>query len=338
MSHKHSPSIAVIGAGLAGLSCATALAARGFNTQVFDKSRGPGGRMSTRRGEGWQCDHGAQYFTARDPAFREEVARWEAAGAAALWQPRVGAWDGSAWAQSDKAQVDRFVGTPGMTAPARLLAHTLPLRLECTVRELRFEADQWQLASAEHGLLEVRFDAVVLALPAPQVIPLLQPVAPEMSALATQARMRGAWALMLRFDAPLDLPLDAGFVNHGPLRWIARNSTKPGRNGTETWLLHATPEWSETHLEAAAEWVADELIAAFVGLGGAKPPAWSAHRWRYADTEPALDLGCAWDDAANIGLCGDWLCGGKVEGAWQSGRALADRVAAAFDTHPPNRG
>ena len=74
---------AVIGAGIAGLSCARALAASGVHVTVFDKSRGSGGRMSTRRGEGWACDHGAQYFTARDPLFQAELARWQAAGVAA---------------------------------------------------------------------------------------------------------------------------------------------------------------------------------------------------------------------------------------------------------------
>jgi predicted NAD/FAD-dependent oxidoreductase len=65
--------------------------------------------------------------------------------------------------------------------------------------------------------------------------------------------MRGCWALMLRFAAPVDLPFDAAFVNQGPLRWIARNSSKPGRSGEETWLLHARAEWSEAHLEEDAD-------------------------------------------------------------------------------------
>lgn len=68
--------VAVVGAGLAGLACAEALQASGATVTVFDKSRGPSGRMSTRRGDTWQCDHGAQYFTARDAAFRAEVGRW----------------------------------------------------------------------------------------------------------------------------------------------------------------------------------------------------------------------------------------------------------------------
>ena len=70
------PTVAIIGAGLAGLSCATRLQAQGFEVHVFEKSRGPSGRMSTRNGENWSADHGAQYFTARDPLFIEELKTW----------------------------------------------------------------------------------------------------------------------------------------------------------------------------------------------------------------------------------------------------------------------
>ncbi|WP_374246109.1 NAD(P)/FAD-dependent oxidoreductase, partial [Zoogloea sp.] len=165
------PSIAIVGAGIAGLSCATQLQAAGFALTVIDKSRGPGGRMSTRRGDGWQCDHGAQYFTARDPAFRAEVARWQRAGVADLWPARIAVLGGDRGHGQD-IPPDRFVGVPRMTAPARLLADGLPLALSTTVTELRPSPDGWWLVSAEHGLHPTRFDGVLLAVPAPQAVPL----------------------------------------------------------------------------------------------------------------------------------------------------------------------
>lgn len=321
--------IAIIGAGIAGLSCANSLQGAGFVVTIFDKSRGPSGRMSTRRGDGWQCDHGAQYFTARHADFRAEVARWQAAGVAAPWQPRLSVIGGLAEHQPD-AGLERFVGTPRMTAPARLLADGLDLRLAATVSGLTRNAEGWRLDTGEAGQLPECYAAVLLAVPAPQAAPLLQPVAADLASLAAGTLMRGSWALMLRYDNPLALPFDAAFVNRGPLRWLARDSSKPGRLGAETWLLHATAEWSEAHLEAPPEAVAEALLAAFAEIGGPAPAAWSAHRWRYADTASALDRECAWDARLGLGLCGDWLNGGKVEGAWLSGRALGRRVAAAL--------
>lgn len=328
---KNQPNVAIIGAGISGLSCAIELQQAGIPTTVFDKSRGPGGRMSTRRGDGWQCDHGAQYFTARHPAFRAELARWQAAGVAAPWQPQLAVLGGLDNHHPD-AGLERFVGTPRMTAPARFLAEGIDLYLEATVTGLIQEGEGWQLETRETGRTAASYDAVLLAVPAPQATPLLQPVAGHLAALPAGAVMRGSWALMLRYDRRPALPFDAAFVNRGPLRWIARDSGKPGREGEETWLLHATAEWSEAHIEDSPEAVADALLAAFAELGAPPPAAWTAHRWRYADSAPALAHEHAWDGALRLGLCGDWLNGGKVEGAWLGGRALAQRVVADFAT------
>ena len=170
-----------------------------------------------------------------------------------------------------------------------------------------------------------------MAVPAPQAAPLLWQLSAELAALAQKSVvMRGCWATMLRFAGPLELGFDAAFVNHGPLRWIARDSGKPGRSGPETWLLHASAEWSEAHLEDAADSVAAMLLQAFGELGAPVPQAWTVHRWRYADSESPLSQGCAWDADLGLGLCGDWLNGGKVEGAWRSGRQLAQRVVESL--------
>ncbi len=325
--------IAVVGAGLAGLSCAQALLQAGHTVHVFDKSRGPSGRMSTRRAEDnngpWQCDHGAQYFTARDSQFRAEVARWQQAGVAALWNARLASFDGNAWT-TPATPLERFVGTPRMTLPAAWLVQHLGApalaQWQTTVQRLDHTEGGWAITSAEHGLHSPRYSAVLLAVPAPQAVPLLAPVAPAGAALAASARMRGSWAVMLRYASPVALPWEGAFINTGPLRWVARDSSKPGRTGQETWLLHASAEWSEAHIEDSAEAVTAALLAAFAALGGPTPLAATAHRWRYADTEPALTQGSWWDPKMRLGLCGDWLHGGKVEGAWLSGRALAQQV------------
>lgn len=329
---RRTPRVAVVGAGIAGLSCATLLQAAGFPVSAYEKSRGPSGRMSTRRSDDGQCDHGAQYFTARQPVFRAEVARWQRAGVAALWRPRLQVLGGSSGHAPDPT-LERFVGLPGMSAPGRLLAAGLELITETTIQQLQLGDDGWRLRSAERGWLEPVFDLVLLALPAPQTAPLLRAVAPDLAALAGEVVMRGAWALALWFASPLGLPFDAAFVNDGPLRWIARDNSKPGRGEAETWLLHASSEWSEAHLEDDATRVYAILRQAFadaaqVAGGLPQAQAWATHRWRYAEAAPALDHRFIWDADRGIGLCGDWLNGGKVEGAWLSGHQLGEHVAA----------
>ncbi len=244
---------------------------------------------------------------------------------AAPWPARITVFnaDGRRDLHGEEA---RFVGTPRMTAPARHLAQGLDLRVQFTVNALQRYPHGWEIATVERGMLPEAFDGVLLAVPSPQAVPLLQPLSSALAAAAQAARMQACWALMARFDAPLEVDFDAAFVNHGPLRWIARDRSKPGRDGLETWSLHASAEWSEAHIEDSPERVALALVGAFEAFGGRMPLGWAAHRWRYAITESALDGGCAWDAAQALGVCGDWANGGRVEGAWLSGRALARRV------------
>ena len=217
-----------------------------------------------------------------------------------------------------------------MSAPGRWLADRLTVITQATVNQLQRRSDGWHLRSAEHAWLDERFDAVLLALPAPQAFALLNPLARNLAEVARSATMRGAWAMMLRFTSAVALPFDAAFVETGPLRWIARDSSKPNRRGLETWVFHASPEWREAHIEDDAARLAQELLHAFGQLGGSEPAAWSAHRWRYADTEAAPGTVFSWDADYSLGLCGDWLNGGKIEGAWLSGKALARRIIRSF--------
>ena len=61
--------IAIIGAGIAGLACARNLAQAGVQAVVFDKGRGIGGRVATRRAGNLRFDHGAPYVVAKGDDF-----------------------------------------------------------------------------------------------------------------------------------------------------------------------------------------------------------------------------------------------------------------------------
>lgn len=317
-------SVAIIGAGIAGLACAEQLQAKGLDVQVFDKSSGVGGRMSTRRGPSWQCDHGAQYFTAQSVAFREELLRWEAAGVAGLWSARIGVIESpqSPWREAG-ASTKRYVGVPSMTAPAQFLAESLSVQLETHVEDLRRESEGWRLHVRGEGWQDRLYDALVLALPAPQANALLRQTNSTLGKIVATVRMRPAWALMMRCDESFDPGFDAAFVNSGPIRWLARNLSKPQRQGDNMWLLHATPKWSEAHLEIQPSDVIEKLLEALQNICPALVHESVAHRWPYADTERSLDLEYLWDVETGLGFCGDWLNEAKVEGAWRSAISLA---------------
>ena len=324
------PKIAIIGAGIAGLSCARELQQAGINVQLFEKSKGPSGRMSTRRGPDWQCDHGAQYFTAQHQDFKTEISRWQAAGVAQPWEPRLKVFEEQA-RNRKTSQVTRYVGTPTMTAPAQYLAQGLNIHWQTSIQQLERRQDGWHLRQGESNWIADTFDSVLMAIPAPQIRPLLRETAPHLATMASKARMQACWAVMLRYSTPQHLSFDAAFVNQGPLRWVARDNSKPGRESNrEIWVLHANIEWSETHLNHSPDDIAQQLQSAFTALGGQASSDYTVHRWRFADIESPLSLGCIWNSELSLGLCGDWLNHGKVEGAWLSGKQLGQRVAQFY--------
>ena len=328
--------IAVVGAGIAGLAAAGTLHDQGHRVVVFEKSRGVGGRMSTRRsrsdmGRGLTHDHGAQYFTARDLRFQRHVASWVERGVAAPWDGRMvtlelGA-DGSVVEGPDPNPGVRYVGMPGMNSVQKHLAQGLEVRTGVRVQGLETRDGRWSLLLNANEVAD-GFDAVLVCLPAEQAAVLLEP-AGGLARQAASGRTAPCFAAMLTLPEPIEVPFQGAFVRGGPLSWIAEDSTKPGRGGEQGWVLHGSPEWSEQHLEEDPQSLLPGMVDAFGGLvrrwAPQLPPTEFAvaHRWRYALPENPLEVDHLWDGERMLGAAGDWCGGPRVEGAWRSGVAVA---------------
>lgn len=319
--------IAIIGSGMAGLSAAHALAAAGLNVQLFDKSRGSGGRMSSKRCDVGDLDLGAQYFTARDRHFVEAVRQWQENGWLAEWKPALYQSQGGQLSLSPDTQ-QRFVGVPRMSALTRQLLGDLPATFACRITEVFRGERHWHLVDAD-GQSHGPFSKVVVAVPAPQAVALLS-AAPKLASAVASATMEPVWAVALSFARALDTPVEGCFVQDSPLDWLARNRSKPGRAvGMDSWVLHASSAWSRQHLDLPREAVIEQLRCAFAELLGCAVPEADfalAHRWLYARPAQGHQWGALADADLGLYVCGDWCLSGRVEGAWLSGRALARQV------------
>jgi hypothetical protein len=317
--------IAIVGAGLAGLACAKSLAARGLRTRIYDKGRGPGGRLATRRvdidGRHLSFDHGAQYLTARGELF---AATLDAVGAKG--------WSEPGWR----------VGVPRMSSIPRALADGLEVSLSRHVLEIAGESGAWRVRHLDAALVrpgrplpdqvpeeDGPFAAVVLAMPAPQAVPLLAGPAPTLAELIGGVRLAPCWTLMAAFDTHLPLP-DTLRPPAGAIAWAARDSSKPGRDHLqEAWVVQAGPDWSREHLELQSKDAAALLLAEFRTLAPLPEPLYAAaHRWRYSLVEVPLGAPCVWNPSLGLGACGDWCIAGRAEAAAESGAALAAAMQA----------
>lgn len=323
--------IAVIGAGMAGLACARPLHDSGFDITVFDKGRGLGGRLATRRAQGFAFDHGAQYVTARDPAFRAYLDDARASGNAGIWTP--GAIADADGQRADSPSEPWFVGVPGMSGLVRPLTKGLTIRNQMEVQHLDrppAPLGRWRL-TFEDGQQAEGFDAVLVTAPAPQAVRLLKDWA-DISGPLEAVRYAPCWALMIVCEGA-----SQARVYRTPskaIAWAAANASKPGRpQGADQWVIHASPAWSAAHDGTPADTVAAaiwDMAAESMALPPGPPLYIQAHFWRYALTTQPLGRPCLWDPELGLGVAGDGCLAPRVEAAWQSGTALAAAVAGTL--------
>jgi renalase len=321
--------VAIIGAGMAGLACARTLADRGANVRLFEKSRGLGGRCATRRDalHGLQFDHGVQFVRAKGGAFGTYLDSLRKAGTAMHWPAADG--DGK------KA----YVTVPGMSALARPVAQGLDVMVASRIISMSRISIGWTLID-ESGTSHGPFDAVILAIPAPQAAELL-------GSHRFGVRLRDGVAIVPCLAAMFQFASDVALADvvvpmpsdekgqASALSWIARDSAKPGREpGKVSFVLHAARHVSLDWLEREPSEIAVLLEAEFRALArhqtGTEPGETlyrSGHRWRLAFTTKPLREPCLWDADWRLGVCGDFCLGDRVRHAFQSGVAMADTLA-----------
>ena len=344
-------SIAIVGAGLAAITCARTLVQAGHSVTIFEKARGVGGRMSTRNSPFGTFDHGAQYFTVRDLRFVEalqttpKTCRPWSANMVQVLDER-----GRVAAAGLPAREPHWVAKPGMNALAKTWAAPLADSILFETRVTHVETDAmdknlWQLRTVgadESSHVYAGFDAVLLAVPSTQAMDLLatvpksrRPSAATMTKLG-KVTVDPCWTLMLAFPQAVQPGLttlgpqwNAARSTHHRIAWLTRESSKPGRGTIERWTVQASAAWSKEHLTDSKDRVEGKLIKAFSEVTGirAVPSHVESHRWLYAKTGTPLGQSHIWNAKTGLGLCGDWCLGHRVENAFVSGLELALAVA-----------
>jgi predicted NAD/FAD-dependent oxidoreductase len=334
--------IAIVGAGMAGASCAWHLRQSGLEVDVFDKSPDIGGRMAAKamlmHGAGQPpagiIDHGAQYFTARDAEFQAFVqSQLGDGGSIAIWQPRIEADKHNPLLKSARSE-PWYVGAPSMPAAIRQLLVGVSVFTHAQILHLEQDVDGWTLEAAEGPNEHTHYSgyvAVVLAMPGALARRLVKPHSEALAQSCQQLAMAPCWSALFVTEA---LP-DAADIYLGEaqgLSWIGRDSSKPGRQieaGVDTWVVHADAAWSSEHLEVEPSVAAHALEGLFVAAmrehgQRVRVISSAAHRWRHAKAATVKRPPISCDEG--LALCGDYLREGRVEAAFISGREAASQV------------
>ncbi len=360
--------VCIVGAGLAGLAAAHALAGAGIAAVLVDKSRGVGGRAATRwrdvpgaAGEApfrWRVDHGAQVFSPdpgspADVLARAVVPHEDLIEIAAPVVPFSD--DGTLRPGETRPDgAPRLAFRGGYTDLGRSLARALPrldLRLETAATHIEQTDGAWTVAAEAPGggVRLGPFRAVLLTPPAPQASALVaastfDPDTRDGLARAlAAATYRAQYTVVLAFDVPVSLPggayalvnVDDAETRHPhAVAWLADETQKPNRapGGGGLLVAQMSDPWTRAHYDAdRADVVALARAQAEALVGPLPEPLWTdTQRWRYSLPNGAVDAAVL-DAAAALGLfaAGDAVAGqGRAHLALESGLDAAARIGA----------
>lgn len=315
------PKIAVIGAGLSGVSLAKNLADVADIT-LFEKSRGSGGRMSFRKAGPFSFDHGAQFFTARSEPFRSAINDALDAKAIVEWAPKIVNLEIGEKPFKREWFEPHYCGANGMNSLVKHIATDLNVVHRTQIRRLEMKASGWFLIDENEQSIGP-YDWVVSAVPAPQAVDLLPDTLIEKNQIG-EGKFSGCFAMMLGFERPVSLNFQAAVITHPVLAWLSNHESS-------SLLIHSRNDWASDHIDADLEWVKSMMHNALKELLpeiANETVHHDLHRWRYAKCEQALGRDYCLDSHGQIAAIGDWCRGNRVEDAYLSGYELAQELKA----------
>jgi len=337
--------VAILGAGISGLAAATRIRKEGLDVVVVEKSRGLGGRAATRRmaslaeGDEIPVDHGAQFFTARDLRFQDQVARWQEHRICFPWSECFMTWqDGSLHQPEPQWKDTRYACRGGMSQLGKFLAEGLDIVREFQVDSVTLEKQIWHLhADPTHPSSSISARALLVSAPLPQAMKLVgERLSPDQQKLASTITYDPCIAVIARYSDVTESPHWHGIQVRdliSPISWMAWDSSKRDRGSPGAFaVVHASPKYSSPWLQASKEELrkaGENLLKQAALIGGDwmnHPTDLMVHRWLYAHPKgPKVSSGFLKAPCQEpLYLIGDGLTGGRIEGAWLSGFLAAE--------------
>ena len=308
--------VGVVGAGIAGLMAAQSLVENGHDVVVVDKGRSPGGRLATRRIDDATLDHGAQFFTVRDPLFKSHVEKWIASGVVTEW------CRGFDSATQNNDGFPRYRGVRGMTDIAKHLANGLDVRCNTLAFSIApGTTSKWQLNIDDGSALNA--DALIVTCPLPQTYALLVTADIELPDSMMRTEYDRTICLLAVLNQSSAVVSPGGLQNPDEtFSFVADNAIK-GISSAVALTLHANPQFSLEHWDAPPQDVHDLLLKqAKPWIGDATVVTSQVKKWRLA-TPLTIWPERHWANEMIV-LAGDAFGGPKIEGAALSGLSAAN--------------
>jgi|SaaInlStandDraft_6_1057023.scaffolds.fasta_scaffold35349_1 renalase len=310
--------IAIVGTGISGLTCANYLKSMADVT-LFEKARGVGGRMATRRADPFCFDHGAQYFTANTIDFKRFIKPMLDNKVLVPWRGRFVEFRGDTIVKIHSSNYEdiHYIGTPGMNSMAKYLSEGLDIKLSTRITSINKFDDLWQLQS-EGGGTYLGFDWVIITAPAKQTYELM----PRQFKYYNERQdhlMTSCISVMLGLDTSLDLDFDCAKIFKSDIDLISVNSNKPDRKNRYSLLIQSAHRWADLHMNDSKDSILTHLCqetSQLLRKDVSKAVHKDVHFWRYAKGTKRQEASILIDNNSKLAACGDWCLDGSVESAF----------------------
>lgn len=328
------PSIAVIGAGVTGLTVGHFLKDFAAVT-LFERSYRAGGRVSTQYTSSHSFDHGAQFFTAKTPAFKAFISPLIFQGVVKSWEAdfveirHQKIFKKRRWG----LEYPHYVGCPDMSSLGRYLSKDLNIIFDKNIVSTQSLNNNWLLTD-QSGPIDNHYDWLVLTIPPEQAA---QIVSNEIRIIneINNYHMKSCFSLMLSLKSDVKIPFQSALVHDQDISWISLNSSKPERGKLLSLVVHSTNQWADEHLQDQEDQVISYLFGQLnqiLNIDTDSVIEKKLHRWRYANIAKSNQRAFLLDEKNKIAICGDWLIQGRVEAAFTSGLKLSQSLSGVLSS------
>ena len=314
----------ILGSGIAGSTVANILY-RKYSVQVFDKAKGIGGRSSNKRFQkNLNFDHGVQYISPKSKAFKKLILK--------LYKKKIfKIWSGNHlnFNFKDKPLSSKYIGYKANNALSKFYLKGIKLSLSSQIVKIRYKKYFWEVTLNDNS--KHRFKGLILTCPFPQIKKLARKYL-EKKILALKIQMQPNITAMVAFKNQKEIPISSIKFNDDILSWAANeNSKKRFNSSLNLWTLQASLKWSKKKINIYKnnKKIINQLISRFIKLTGFKKNKIvykKIHGWKYSYNYEKTPFLSNWDKKNQLGICGDWFEGPKVENAWSSANDLARKI------------
>ena len=299
--------IAIIGAGFSGCNLFNNLKDKYENITIFEKSRGIGGRISTKYIDDKFIDHGTSTLIPITDDLKFFCLDLVKNGVL-------------------KAKYDEFIPKNGINSICKFLIDEKDLKTNTKISKAQNIDNKWILEDENHKIYD-DFDLLFITIPAPQILEIQIELPNDFKEKLSNIKYNSIFSMILYSNEDIKLNENKLYENSN-IENIINNSKKYGYKDFSSYVIHSSKEFAnsvnyktkEEIYELFIENLDDEIkkdLDRFTII---------PHLWKYATAKSSLDMPYFFNEEKNIGICGDYFNHSNIEAALLSSELLGNKI------------